>query len=215
MPAFNFSRGSLASVFGVSVYGRRSDAWWHKAFIRPVYLVGARVRDAVWQVRYRVDPRHRYHLIDTHLKPGYHDVDTLMLHGMFSLLRRYVEDEMGGADSIMAFNEELRRDPNYDPEDPPRQLSNQAEAVKLYQWWTVYLPAIEKRRDELLHLLYSDHPIETVPVEGTDLRQLVFRKRTEEQEAMHREMRALDERIEREAQEMLHRLIDISGSLWT
>lgn len=35
----------------------------------------------------------RYHMIDTKLKPGYHECDTRMLHGMFSILVDFVEVE--------------------------------------------------------------------------------------------------------------------------
>lgn len=42
-------------------------------------------------VRYRVFDR--YHLIDTGLEPGYADMDTRMLHGMFNMLVDFVEIE--------------------------------------------------------------------------------------------------------------------------
>lgn len=37
---------------------------------------------------------HRYHIVDTGLKPGYYDIDTIMLHSNFNLLKDYVEIEL-------------------------------------------------------------------------------------------------------------------------
>lgn len=43
--------------------------------------------------RYRVQPSHKYHLIDTGLTPTYHEIDTRMLHGMFNMLKEFCEEE--------------------------------------------------------------------------------------------------------------------------
>lgn len=51
------------------------------------------IKDAYWWIRHRTFDK--YHVINTGLKPGYYDVDTLMFHSCFSLLVRYVEEEKG------------------------------------------------------------------------------------------------------------------------
>lgn len=43
------------------------------------------------EIRYRIV---RYHVVNTGLRPGYYDKDTLMLHANFSLLVDYVEREL-------------------------------------------------------------------------------------------------------------------------
>lgn len=55
-----------------------------KAIKRPI-------NDARYAIRVRVFDR--YHVINTGLKPGYHDCDERLLHGMFNLLVDFVEVE--------------------------------------------------------------------------------------------------------------------------
>ncbi len=52
------------------------------------------LNDVKYWFLYRLHPHHKYHLIDTGLKPNYHEIDTRMLHGMFNLLKNFCEDEM-------------------------------------------------------------------------------------------------------------------------
>jgi hypothetical protein len=44
-----------------------------------------------WAIRYRTVSK--YHIVNTQLEPGYHEVDTRMLHASFELLVDYVEIE--------------------------------------------------------------------------------------------------------------------------
>ena len=37
----------------------------------------------IWWLKYRLIPRHRYHVVKTNLKPGYHDPRTRILHAVF------------------------------------------------------------------------------------------------------------------------------------
>ena len=43
---------------------------------------------------YRFHPKHRYHVVDTGLAPGYYDKDYLILHSVFNILKEYVEVEL-------------------------------------------------------------------------------------------------------------------------
>jgi len=155
---FDFGWGSNAQVFGVDVFGDHHDKWWHRAFIMPIYRVGRRIRDAVWWVRYRVDPGHKYHLINTRLEPGYYDIDVLMLHGMFSLLRRYVEEEHDGVEDLEKWGRELLGETcEFAVSTSIAQGNKELEAVALYRWWMTDRPAMEKRIAELLLLLYGEN----------------------------------------------------------
>ena len=49
--------------------------------------------DVKMQFKYRFQKRHRYHLIDTGLGYGYHEIENRMLHGMFNMLKDFVEVE--------------------------------------------------------------------------------------------------------------------------
>jgi hypothetical protein len=209
--------GSSSSIFGIPVYGRRSEEWWFKALLRPIWKAAHKMHRGLMWLRYRLVKRHKYHLIDTRLPPHYYDIDTLMLHGMFSLLRRYVEDEHEGVDALEKWGRELvgvdKRD--FMMEATQRQGNKELEAVALYRWWTESLPAMEKRKDELMSSLYGRDRIQFNPVAGGELFELSMTPFEGDEVAMEAEMRALEDRIDREEQEMLHRLIDTRRALWT
>lgn len=218
---FNFGHSSMACVFGIDVYGDHSDKLWHRLTIQPIYAVGSRIRDVLLWVRYRIDPRHRYHMIDTRLSPGYYDIDTLMLNGMFSLLRRYVEKEHEGVDALEKWgNELLGRDGEKDEflrEANERQGKKELEAVALYRWWMETYPAMLKRQEELDAAYQADEkrPLLTWEDEEPGLSRMIRREDNESEAAIRVERDELEIRIAREEQEMLHRLIDIRGGLWT
>lgn len=78
-----------------AAYARRHPIKYWVYHLLPRYVGRAQnsVSNGFWWVRHRIDPRHRYHIVRTGLKPGYHDKDDLMLHACFSLLARFVERE--------------------------------------------------------------------------------------------------------------------------
>lgn len=218
MTWFDFGWGSRARLFGVEVFGDHEGKWWYDYGIWPLYRAGRAVRDAIWWVRYRFDPRHRYHLIDTRLDPGYYDIDTLMLNGMFSLLRRYVEEEHEGVDELEKWGKELlaETDPMF-KETNERQGSKELEAVALYRWWVVERPAMLKRQEELDAAYQADEkrPLLTWEDEEPGLSRMISREDNESEAAIRVERDELEIRIAREEQEMLHQIIDIRGGLWT
>lgn len=67
----------------------------------------SRVRDAVWWVRHRIDPRNRYHVIHTGLSPGYYDPDTQILHAVMGIVERFVTLTRDTVD--WSYSEEHRR----------------------------------------------------------------------------------------------------------
>lgn len=232
---FDFSFGSGASVFGISPYGGRigEREWWRDAIIRPIWRAGHAAHNAIYWLRYR-NPfgRHQYHLVNTRLEPGYYDVDQLMLHANFALLRRYVEDECGGVDKLDEWTDELRG-PRRDRDEMgmgpslDAQASRQSEASILYRWWTEKLPELERREREAMMAGY--HRRKVLRYEAADdlvvgekrikVKRPVYEKEPPDvlaaREAARDEHRRLEEQIRTEEQEMLHRLIDIRGSLWT
>ena len=54
---------------------------------------GRQINDIKYWFLYRFSNKHKYQLIDTGLKPNYHEIDTRMLHGMFNMLKNFCEDE--------------------------------------------------------------------------------------------------------------------------
>jgi hypothetical protein len=106
------------------------------------------IDDVIWWVRHRTTDV--YHKVDTKLKPGYYDKDTLMLHANFSLLVDYVETECARMNNISVHSKftdksDRKFKPNEedgieylkweisDCEGP--QADTAKEVIDLYKWW--------------------------------------------------------------------------------
>jgi hypothetical protein len=133
--------------------------------------------DLLYWFRSRFIPRYRFHVVDTGLPPGWHDVDERMLHACMALLCSYVEDEQGGESGF----------PNVAAGDG----ENDAEALAIYRWW--------KHERQPAHDCYD---VELMAWYGA------------KDEYDFGALCALDNALAARDQEMLHRLIDIRGSLW-
>jgi hypothetical protein len=222
MELFRAGGASWDHVFGVAVYGDHSDKLWFKLTIRPIYRALRAVDKTKWWLAYRLCPEHRYHVIDTRLPPKYYDIDHLMLHGMFSLLRRYVEDELGGREKLVGKVDWLKdAAANQDEDDyTPEGLyaahaERENDVVKLYDWWMVERPADLAKRDELMGLLYGGDDRITWTDLGNGLREAHCREDVGNEKIWRRALKVVEEKIEREEQEMLHKLVDMRRSLWT
>jgi hypothetical protein len=60
-----------------------------KIFVYPIKRNASAIK---WWILYRTTER--YHVVETGLKPGYHEVDTLMLNVNFNILKNFVETEL-------------------------------------------------------------------------------------------------------------------------
>ena len=100
---------------------------WHVMFrcavreAMPQWLrnVSRKLDDALWWFRHRLDPRRRFHVVPTGLRPGYLDPDIRILHASFELFRQWYEY----MSSMICWD---------DPELPP----DYATLRELYVWWT-------------------------------------------------------------------------------
>lgn len=63
---------------------------FRRKYILPIIWKYEKVSEWVAYRTYR-----RYHVIDTGLNPGYHEIESQMLHANFSMLVRYVEFQLG------------------------------------------------------------------------------------------------------------------------
>lgn len=208
--------GSSSAFLGINIHGKYSETWWLRGIVKPVWRIGKKINDLLWQFKYRYVKRHKYHLIDTGLEPGYCDIDHIMLHGMFALLTRYVDEEHEGVDALKSWGEELCDSTNgMAAHSDHAQGEKELEAVALYNWWHVTRPADLERCDTLLHILYGKRSLEFEKDEGTNYSTLSMKAFDTEEAKLYDEFRALEAKIETEETEMLHRLIDIRGGLWT
>jgi hypothetical protein len=52
------------------------------------------LKKAKWWLKYRFHPNHRYHIVDSRLKPGYYDRDWVLLNVSFAILCDFIEKEL-------------------------------------------------------------------------------------------------------------------------
>lgn len=180
---------SCAMVFGVPAFGTDST------IIRLLHRTFRTLGNAKYWLYYRVHPSHRYHMIDTKLGYGYHERDAQLLYGAMACFIGYVEDcENSGV---------------HDPGD---------EARAILHWWRVTRQADQAQYEQWIDDLYGQGKsrINFVPVEGQPkLMELQFDSLSSEDDAKRQAMRALDEKIHKDEQDFLHRLINIRQSMWT
>lgn len=183
---FAYSTLSSSAYFlGKQVFGKDHSKIFHFFRSKQVALNGL-----FYQFRYRFVKKHQYHVIHTGLQPGYYDIDTIMLHGMMTLLCRYVEDEMGGVKAIIEFNKELENGESFMQIALDRQRSYQQEAVDIYLWWKGrWADAKREIKNKSNHMYMKGKSYD--------------------------EIFKLEEELDIEEQQMLKRLVEIRQTLWT
>jgi len=145
----------------------------------------------------------RWHVVPTHLKPGYYDKDTLLLHACFALLIDYVELELSTCNGVH------ERSPDtglkyLDWEISETSGHQQEDAVvqkELYLWWKVQRPsrpeadveysALWDRKQNGENIAQDD--FSAAAIKGHELEQQYYD----------------------EDSVMLKKLVDIRRSLWT
>jgi len=206
---------SSARVFGRPVFGSGKPFW-----LMPTFRVFKKARDLHWEIQHRYNPRHIHHLVNTGLRPGYYDVDTLMLYSVMALVCRYVEREHDGEEALEKWAQELVDHPA-DPDHEPYEGATQAQGKKelgvldIYKWWKHQKPKDEARRDELLTRLYGRGRMTWAPTDHPKLSQAVFKPFEGEEIALEKEFRDLEGKIADDEQTYLHRTIDLRRGMWT
>jgi len=174
----------------------------------------------------------RMHIINTGLKPDYYDTDTLLLHGMFNLLKNFVEIEKAWMQAI--FSEDYKKpwypfkrfrdrdrgikyldweislkDEKTDSEG--EKIGHLAQSVKaqdikdLYIWWVDKRP----KRIDPYELLPDDFP-------GEDKSLLDFDSPlSDEMTKAYKEIDKIEKEYEEEDTNMLIKLVEVRRSLWT
>jgi hypothetical protein len=203
----SFGGGSSSSFLGQGIYSpKNQNLWYFKYIVKPLWRCGYKYYRAKLWFRYRFVKQDRYNVIYTDLEPRYYDIDTVMLHGMFALLDRYVERENEGVDALEQWGKELLESGSVVAEFDNSQGVSELEVVTLYRWWHETRRADLKRRDYLVNELYGKK--ERLSFEPFD-------EGATDETAMHREFETLEQKIEDEEDAMLHRLIDVRRGLWT
>jgi hypothetical protein len=171
--------------------------------------------DVIWWVRHRTT--NVYHKVDTKLKPGYYDKDTLMLHANFSLLVDYVESECAWMENITKPSgykskwswkpneEEGMEYLNWKIADNYEPRSTQArEVVSLYKWWKYEYLVWEDPYDMFEDVVFGDEEVKD-PLWGDGT---FSRKKIDK-------IYEVEEKREAEIETNLIRLMKIRIGLWT
>ena len=156
----------------------------------------SRVRDWYYNIRNLLF--RRYDLIRTGLpKTSWCDKDYLMLYGMMNLLVDYVEGE------------KCFETINWDHDDDYKKIAK--EIKEIYDWWKNY----ENRTKEIEKQLSVWHDeFEKRPSKDW-LKKVNDDPTPKKEKKEHDKLNKMEEDLDREEQEMLHRLIDIRKYLWT
>jgi hypothetical protein len=190
-------------VLGRPVYGSA-----HKSrFIRWVHGRFYAADKLIWQARYRLQKKHRYHLVDTGLEPSYYDEDYRMLHACMAILVEHVERGHGGVERLDEFTHELATEPRTwgcSSDEMHPQVTHQSEVAAIYRWWTEERPLNEATEAFILNDVYGG-------------RDIFDRSKDEPRERMwtHDDYSAYEDKLRKDDQDMLHRLIEIRPGLWT
>jgi len=161
------------------------------------------------------------HLIVTGLTPGdWHDCDSRIRHGLFTLLVDFVEHEKAHMHRNAYFNDEVAKSDREDGialldweiglgEESPQQSIDAKEIKEIYIWIKDVRPA---RADPNKITGWSEH--------CANKRNSLFNKEKTEEDAtkvkkMLDELHTLEQRYEDEDTEMLTRIIKIRKHLWT
>jgi hypothetical protein len=104
----------------------------------------SKLNDAFWAILHRIHPRHRYHVVQTGLRPGYHENGTRIMHATMTVFVEYVEVELEGVRGIDKFLAELRDEREDFEGVAARQIEHLEACRERYLWWTATRPELTK-----------------------------------------------------------------------
>ncbi len=145
-------------------------------------------KDTKWWILHRVHPKHRYHVVDSGLPPGYYDITELMIFTLFSFLTRFIEDE------------ECFECIVWDSDDVHNCVAGELE--DLYYWWT----AIRVKRSDIESELHNE-----LDDSG------IFSKNelSESNRQIYSKLDILEIQWNEEDKYNMKRLVDIKDFMWT
>jgi hypothetical protein len=170
------------------------------------------IKNRYWELQYRFNPNHQYHIVRTNLEPGYYDKDEIMLHAVFTLIQQFVEEELNQNPKSKNLQEDgLKALDEMIAECKGEFEAGHREAYEtlreIYLWWVDEYP---KGPDLILEsLIVTDNPI--MFASDDDEPVLLEYLRWFRIQHDHR----AEQDFERRTDEMLAKAIKIRKMLWT
>jgi len=161
------------------------SVWWRKLIDDPYYYVMYRW---IW----------KSHLINSGLPKGkYHDMDNQMLYVIMNMIKKYVDDE----NPLWVLDEPPNRNiPRY-------QIETAIVCKEAYDWWKNYPNRLQQIED-----IYEELPEQTDDVYNmfSNLNK-PDKRRMEIYDKIHKEK----EKLDKEAENMLIKIMKVRGGLWS
>lgn len=204
------SSGSDARVFGMKVYGK--PRFINRHFIKPFHNhIAMPIRDIRYWFYYRFTRAGRDLWTIQMPEPGYYDEDHLLYEAVFLCLDKYIRNstgwpngagKYGNMEEYKKFSEELLEEPDKNAPEGLQsgQGKRQLTYLEIWEWWKFKRPARKAAKDKELMAIFG-RPKDSKDPPITKERYEAFR--------------AEERAIEIEEDEMIKRLIDIRGGLWT
>lgn len=163
-----------------------SKWWYHDIWSR------SKIRDWYWWLEHRLNPGHRYHVIDTGLKPGFYDPETRILYAVMEEVCSFFENT---CDVITYYDADCDGDGLvYDQSDIFMEL------LEIYEYW-------QWRKHFDSHFSGSECD------QYKDPSTSIMQEPQEFWDCLDR-LEEKDQHVKDLDQEMLKRAIDIRYSLW-
>ena len=199
--------------------------------------------DPIWWVKTRVLPKYRKHVANTTLTPGWHDVDTRLIHAMFNMLVEFVEYEKAHMEYTMSNStREYQKDEMWGTHWWHRLTLRSKELGFRYLEWEVSLKdynedskiwesqALIAKEIMEIYVWWTERYLKRCDIldipelvaireEREELRIDVFENGPEDFEERktlaYKRMYEIEQDRSQEEKDMMKRLIDIKEGLWT
>ena len=151
----------------------------------------------------------KHHIVKTGLPVrAWYDTDTRLLYSIMALLTEFVEKEApldGKPDFVEV---------DWDSDDGHKHA--RAEMIEIYKWWKNY----DNRMDEIDNTRMAWHNRVRSHMKNDDLREYfgnmrIFEKEDPEIRILFNKTTELEEKLEKEEEDMMIRVIKIREYLWT
>jgi hypothetical protein len=181
---------------------------------------------------YRFIKEHRYNVVYTDLGPRYYDVDIIMEAALVKLMRRYVEDELPrwtfefdgtGRECLIHQIEYFQTEIDnpvegreFEADMTKPQVVGYREVLEIYDWFVIEKPKLRLDAGKYSDLWFSE--IEAsghdwfADVPNSELKQFVAPTNGE---ASFKKSSDINKYIDDKTDEMLVRLINARGYMWT